>query len=172
MKNYNQLYTCGDYENGILNIVIEIPLGSTQKIEWSRESKSMEINRIEPSLFLEPVNYGFVPQTTGGDDDNLDAYIISDISIPTSSVLEAKIIGIMKFIDDEDVDDKIVLSMVNDGINSISDLPTNLIMKIENYYNHYKDYIKPGITSVIGWGDVIDAKTAIRQSIERWQDQR
>ncbi len=167
MTDYNQDIKPGNIQSGAVNVVIEIPLGSTEKIEWNRGNGQMEVNRVEPSIFPEPVNYGFVPQTTGGDGDNLDAIVISNNPIPTSSVLETKIIGIMKFIDEGEVDDKIVVTLPDSTINEIADLPKETIEIIVQYFNHYKDYIKPGITSIVGWGSVNDAKVVIEQSINR-----
>lgn len=34
MADFNKILTPGDYENGELNVVIEIPTGSNHKIEW------------------------------------------------------------------------------------------------------------------------------------------
>ena len=38
MADFNKILTPGDYENGELNVVIEIPTGSNHKIEWDREN--------------------------------------------------------------------------------------------------------------------------------------
>lgn len=170
MINYNQGYESGNYENDVLNVVIEIPFGSTEKIEWSRNSMEMEINRQEPSTFPEPINYGFIPQTTGGDGDNLDAMIISGNAMPTGSIINAKIIGVMRFVDNGEVDDKIVTVPVDEYKNDEQILSANKD-NIEYYFNHYKDYLHPGITKVLGWGDANDAKATIRDSIAVWHNQ-
>ena len=47
-----------------------------------------------------PTNYGFIPQTLDEDGDELDALIITDTPLPTGIFLEAKVIGVMKFVDD------------------------------------------------------------------------
>ncbi len=170
MIDYNQDYESGDYENGVLNVVVEIPFGSTEKIEWSRTNMEMEVNRREPSTFPEPVNYGFIPKTTGGDGDNLDAIIISTSSIPTGSVIKSRIIGVMRFIDGGEVDDKIITVPVNEtkAIDQILSINKD---EIEFYFNHYKDYLHPGITRVLGWSNVDDAKATIFDSIKSWRNQ-
>lgn len=170
MINYNQKYDAGDYENGLLNVVVEIPFGSTEKIEWNRANMEMEIDRQEPSTFPEPVNYGFIPQTTGGDGDNLDAIVISSDFMQVGSIIECKVIGIMRFVDDGEVDDKIVTIQINESKNSDQAFSANK-NNIEHYFNHYKDYLRPGITKVLGWGDADDAKLAIRDSVIAWHNQ-
>ena len=37
MADFNQVLEPGDYKNGNINVVIEIPTGSNHKIEWDRK---------------------------------------------------------------------------------------------------------------------------------------
>ena len=37
MPDFNKVLEPGDYQNGEVNTVIEIPMGSTNKIEWDRQ---------------------------------------------------------------------------------------------------------------------------------------
>ena len=37
MADFNKILTPGNYQDGIINVVVEIPTGSTHKIEWNRE---------------------------------------------------------------------------------------------------------------------------------------
>jgi inorganic pyrophosphatase len=133
----------------------------------------MQLDRVEPAIFAKPTNYGFIPQTLDEDGDELDALIITDQPLPTGIFLEAKVIGVMKFVDDDEVDDKIVVVPADDrstgnAINSLEDLPTQKIAQIEHHFTHYKDLKKPGSTVVKEWGDVEEAKRIIHESIERW----
>ena len=52
-----------------------------------------------------PTNYGFIPQTLDEDGDELDVLLITDEPLPTGIFLEAKYIGVMKFVDDDEIDD-------------------------------------------------------------------
>ncbi|MBE2404205.1 inorganic diphosphatase, partial [Klebsiella pneumoniae] len=90
--------------------------------------------------------------------------------------LEARVIGVMKFVDDGEVDDKIVCVPADDRNNgnaykTLSDLPQQLIKQIEFHFNHYKDLKKAGTTKVESWGDAEEAKKVIKESIERWNKQ-
>lgn len=175
MADFNKILTPGDYENGLVNVVVEIPAGSNHKIEWNREVAAFQLDRVEPAIFAKPTNYGFIPQTLDEDGDELDALIITDQPLTTGIFLEAKIIGVMKFVDDDEVDDKVVVVPADDrnngnAINSLSDLPENLIKQIEHHFNHYKDLKKPGSTVVKSWGDIEEAKEVIAESIQRWNE--
>ena len=37
MADFNKILEPGDYKDGKINVVIEIPTGSNHKIEWDRE---------------------------------------------------------------------------------------------------------------------------------------
>lgn len=173
MADFNQILTPGNIDDGIINAVVEIPEGSCHKIEWNRKLGVMQLDRVEPKLFAKPTNYGFIPQTLDEDGDELDVLIITNEPLPTGIYLEAKIIGVMKFEDDGEVDDKIVVVPADDrhtgnAITTLADLQPQLIKQIEYHFNHYKDLKKPGTTIVKSWGDIDEAKAVVHESIERW----
>lgn len=175
MADFNQILTPGNIDDGMMNVVIEIPKGSMHKIEWNRELGVMQLDRVEPSIFAKPTNYGFIPQTLDEDGDELDVLLVTDEPLPTGVFLEARIIGVMKFEDDSEVDDKIVAVPSDDrntgnAVKSLGDLPEQLLKQIEFHFNHYKDLKKPGTTVVKSWGDIEEAKAVIHESIERWNN--
>lgn len=175
MADFNQVLTPGDYQNGVVNTVVEIPEGSRLKVEWDRERAAFKLDRVEPGIFAKPCNYGFIPQTLDEDGDELDTLIICPEPLATGVWLEAKIVGVMKFMDDGEVDDKVVVVPVDnrdqgDWLKSIDDDPV-LKTKLEHHFTHYKDLKKPGSTKVTGWGDAEEAKKVIADSIERYKQQ-
>lgn len=175
MADFNQILNPGDVDGGVINVVVEIPQGSSHKIEWNRELAVMQLDRVEPQIFAKPTNYGFIPQTLDEDGDELDALIITNEPLPTGIFLEAKIIGVMKFEDDGEVDDKVVVVPADDrntgnAYDTLEDLPDQLIKQIEFHFNHYKDLKKSGTTVVKSWGDVSEAKQVIHESIDRWNN--
>ena len=176
MADFNKILTPGDVDGGIVNVVVEIPTGSNHKIEWNRELAVMQLDRVEPMIMAKPTNYGFIPQTLDEDGDELDALIITDQPLTTGIFLEARVIGVLEFVDDNEVDDKVIVVPADDrntgnAIQSLEDLPSQLLKQIEHHFNHYKDLKKPGSTVVKGFGDADRAKQIIRESIERWNNQ-
>lgn len=177
MADFNQVLTPGDYQNGTVNTVVEIPQGSFLKIEWDRERAAFMLDRVEPSIYAKPVNYGFIPQTLDEDGDELDTLVVCAEPIPTGVWLQAKVIGVLNFIDDGEADHKIVVVPADDrdtgdSINSLDDLGARWKQKVAEHFAHYKDLKKPGTTVVEGWGDVEAAKTIIAESIERWNNKQ
>ncbi|HCC66210.1 MAG TPA: inorganic pyrophosphatase, partial [Moraxella sp.] len=54
MADFNQILDAGDVDGGVINVVIEIPAGSNNKIEWNRKLGVMQLDRVEPQLFAKP----------------------------------------------------------------------------------------------------------------------
>jgi inorganic pyrophosphatase len=173
MADFNKVLEPGDYNNGEVNAVIDIPMGSTLKVEWDRERACFMLDRVEPSIYPKPVNYGFIPQTVDEDGDELDVLLVTDEPVSTGVWVASKILGVLNFEDDGEMDYKIVCVPADDrntgdSINSLEDLGDRWKQKIEEHFKHYKDLKKPGTTNVMGWGGVEDAKKVISESIERW----
>lgn len=175
MIDFNKALTPGNVDEGIVNVVIEIPTGSAHKIEWNRELATFQLDRVEPAIFAKPTNYGFIPQTLDEDGDELDALVITNEPLPTGVFLEGRVIGVLEFEDDGEIDDKVIVVPADDrntgnAIQSLSDIPNQLLDQIEHHFTHYKDLKKPGSTIVKGFGDIEKAKTIIHESIKRWNN--
>lgn len=175
MADFNKVLTPGDYEKGEINVVVEIPTGSNHKIEWDREHACFMLDRVEPMIFAKPCNYGFIPQTLDEDGDELDALIITEQPLTTGIWMKARVLGVMKFVDSDEVDDKIICVPADDRNNgdkyqTLEDLPEQIIKQIEHHFSHYKDLKKPGSTEVKGFKDVKTAKKVIADSVARYEE--
>ena len=176
MADFNKILNPGDYENGEINVVVEIPTGSNHKIEWDRKNACFILDRVEPIAFAKPCNYGFIPQTLDEDGDELDVLLITDQPLTTGIYTTARILGVMKFVDSDEVDDKIIAVPADDRNNgdrykTLADLPEQLLKQIEFHFNHYKDLKKPGSTEVKEFADADEAKRVIAAAIKRWDEQ-
>lgn len=173
--DFHEIIEPGDYKSGIVNSVIEIPTGSVLKLEYSIEKKCFELDRVEPSIFPKPANYGFIPQTLDEDGDALDTLVVCVEPIPVGTVVECKILGVLNFEDDGEMDYKIICVASDDRsenkrLLSLADLGEQWQKEVEFHFNHYKDLKKAGTTKVLGWGDIEEAKKIVAESIERWNN--
>ena len=173
MADFNKILDSGDYEHGIINVVIEIPMGSNHKIEWNRHKACFCLDRVDPLIFSKPCNYGFIPQALDEDGDELDALVLTSQPIPTGICLKARILGVMKFLDSGEVDDKIICVPVDDResgnrYKTLDDIPEALLTHIKFHFNHYKDLKKPGTTQVKGFFGVDEAVKVIEDAIKRF----
>jgi inorganic pyrophosphatase len=122
--------------------VIEIPKGSKGKYELDKKTGMLSLDRVLFSAVHYPANYGFIPQTFCEDHDPLDILIISQIDIPSMTLVEAKVIGVMRMIDGGEADDKIIAVAAGDQsvnyINDIDELPPHLMKEVHRFFEDYK----------------------------------
>jgi len=176
MPDFNKILTPGNIDEGWVNAIVDIPQGSSLKIEYDREHGIFMLDRAEPAIFAKPVNYGFIPATKDTDGDELDVLLVCHEPIPTGVLVKSKIIGIFNFEDGGDMDYKVVCVPADDrntgdSINTLDDLGKRWKEQIEFHFTHYKDLKKPGTTKVLGWGDVEEAKKIIRECITLFKEE-
>lgn len=125
-----------------VNGIIEIPKGSRAKYELDKESGFLKMDRVLYSAVYYPANYGFIPQTYCDDKDPLDILIISQVDIVPMCIVSAKVIGVMRMLDNGEADDKIIGVAMGDPsvchINDISELPKHFLSEIQHFFMEYK----------------------------------
>ncbi len=133
---------CGDQAPRVVNALIEIPQGSRAKYEVDKESGLLRMDRVIYSSFHYPVNYGFIPQTYGGDKDPLDILVLCSVPAEPLCLIEAKVIGVMQMVDSGDADDKIIAVAAHDPsinyINNIEEMPKHFFSELRNFFEEYK----------------------------------
>src|SRR5574341_1698834 len=128
----------------LVNVVVEIPIGSSTKYEYHDNVKTIVADRFLYTAFTYPFNYGFIPQTWSGDEDALDIVILSSQPVATGTVIECRVIGMLATKDEEGEDAKLIAvpkAKVDPAfaeIDSIEDLPEYLKNKIKHFYENYK----------------------------------
>ncbi len=160
-------------EKGVLNGLIEINSGSINKYEFITETGHLKLDRVGYSSLTYPVAYGLIPQTWDQDGDMLD-FIIANVTEPLvpGSLAEVRIIGIMKFEDGGEIDDKIITVLADDKrmdhITSYTDLGPHWEKETGHYFEMYKHLKKPGTCKVLGFYDTTEAIKTIHECIERY----
>ncbi len=132
----------GEHAPQLVTAVIEISQGSRAKYEIDKLCGLLKLDRVIYSSFYYPTNYGFIPQTYGGDKDPLDILVLSSISIQPMCLVQAKVIGVMQMIDSGDADDKIIAVAANDPsinyINNMEELPKHFFSELRQFFEEYK----------------------------------
>ena len=125
-----------------VNALIEIPQGSKCKYEIDKATGLLKLDRVIYSSFHYPVNYGFIPQTLGEDNDPLDILVMCSESIQALCLVEATVIGNMQMIDSGEKDDKIIAVAAKDPsvnhIKDITELPEHFFAVLKNFFEQYK----------------------------------
>jgi inorganic pyrophosphatase len=125
-----------------VNALIEIPQGSRSKYEVDKETGLLKLDRVIYSSFHYPINYGFIPQTLGHDNDPLDILVLCSQSIQPLCLVQATVIGNMQMIDSGKQDDKIIAVAAKDpSVNhykNVDELPQHFLLELRNYFEQYK----------------------------------
>lgn len=164
--------------NNFPHAVIEIPAGTNKKFEYQNEEFIQDLENGKPrSIDFLPYlgNYGFIPSTysnpeNGGDGDAIDVLIISE-SVQQGEIIEFKPLGILKLLDDGEIDYKIIGVPLEkqDRIikaENFSQLETNykeLKTIIESWFLNYN---KKDEAIIQGWGNEEEALLEIKSSIK------
>lgn len=132
----------GDKVPEVVNSIIEIPKGSKAKYELDKKSGLLKLDRVLFSAVYYPDNYGFIPRTFCDDGDPLDILVICSIDVDPMCLIEAKVIGLMTMIDQNERDDKIIAVANNDAsvnhLDDLSQLPTHSTAQIKRFFEDYK----------------------------------
>ncbi|MES2023373.1 MAG: inorganic diphosphatase [Patescibacteria group bacterium] len=161
-------------KDDVVNVIVEVSAGSINKYEIITESGQLKLDRVGYSSLAYPFTYGAIPQTWDQDNDPLDVEIvnISEPLVP-GSLVEARIIGIMKFIDGGEVDDKIIAVLNDDKrsdhIKSYKDLGEYWEKETKYYWENYKAMKKPGTGVVETFHEKEEAIKVIKECAERYQ---
>lgn len=157
----------------IVNVVVEIPSGGRNKIEYDRNYQIFRLDRALHSPEYYPGDYGFIPRTLAQDGDPLDVLVL--VTEPTFSgcVMEVRPIGYLHLIDEGVPDEKILAVPRGEpdyaNIASLADVSAHVIRKIQHFFETYK-LLEGKHTSSEGWRDKEAALAVIRDAQKRFTE--
>jgi len=132
----------GDEAPKKVQAVIEIPRGSKAKYEIDKISGLLRLDRVLFSAVHYPANYGFIPQTLSDDNDPLDILVFCQVDVLPRTIVEARVIGIMGMVDQNEIDHKIIAVAERDismaHINTLDELPKHLQLEMRRFFEDYK----------------------------------
>lgn len=164
-----------------IQVVIEIPTGTTAKWEVDKSDGKLrwEMKEGKPRIVQYlgyPGNYGMIPRTLlpkelGGDGDPLDVIVLGPPA-ERGTVVQAKLIGVLKLLDGGEQDDKLVAVLKETpfyDINSITELDQNFagVTKIIRIW--FESYKGPGEMQALGFADKDEANAILQAGIAAYQ---
>ncbi len=167
-------------ENGDINVVVEIPAGTLEKWEVDKKEGSMKLEFVDEKprivqYIAYPGNYGMIPQTLlpeelGGDGDPLDVIVLGDAS-ERGSVIQCKVIGILKMLDRGEQDDKLIAVKKDSpfyNIGSIAELDEKFPGVSEIIKIWFSNYKGPGKMEVDGFLEKESADSVLLLAIKEF----
>ncbi len=159
----------------IIHTIVEINSGSINKYETITETGQLKLDRVGYSSLAYPFAYGAIPQTWDYDNDPLDVAIVNVIEpLVAGCLAEVRVIGVMKFEDNGEIDDKIIAVLSDDRrsdhIKSIDDLGEQFKKEGTYFWEHIKYLKKPGTGVTKGFFDKEEAIKVIKECEQRYKD--
>jgi inorganic pyrophosphatase len=160
-----------DYPN-VVNAVVEIPKGSSNKYEYSFILDSFVLDRVLYSPLYYPTDYGWIAGTISPDGDPLDILIFTSHPTFSGCIIRTRPVGVLHMHDEEGKDFKI-LGVADtdpryDRVHSLDDLPEHVLKEIVHFFSVYKQ-LENKETEILGWLGPETAHRIIRESVKREQ---
>lgn len=159
----------------LVNVIIEIPIGSGIKYEYDKDKKVIVADRFLFTAFRYPFNYGFIPGTWSGDEDPLDIVVISSEPVATGILIECRVIGMLATKDEEGEDAKLIavpkgkVDPAYADINNIDEIPEYLKNKIKHFFENYKSIEAGKWVKVTGWEPKEKAQKEVEAAIVNYK---
>ncbi len=158
-----------------VEVIVEIPKGSRNKYEMDHHSDAIWLDRHLFTATTYPADYGFFPNTLGGDGDPLDALVLLYEPTFPGCHLWARPIGMFTMQDEAGEDAKVLCVPAGDerweNVQGLDDVDRHLMNEIRHFFEVYKD-LEPNKSAEIGaWADVDEAKAEIQRCTLRATEQ-
>lgn len=132
----------GEKAPEVVNAVIEIPKDSKIKYELDKKTGMLKLDRFLYSAVYYPGDYGFIPQTLWDDKDPIDIIIITNRPVYPMTLVKARIIGVLRMIDNGEKDDKLIAVYDDDPrfkeFEDVKDIPKHIIQELKHFFETYK----------------------------------
>jgi len=158
-----------------INVIIEIPKGSSIKYELDTTNGLIFVDRILLSAMYYPCNYGSIPKTKEEDGDPVDVLVLGNDPIIPMAVIRARPVGVLLTEDEKGHDSKIVAAPLNkidpsfSAIKEVDDIPEYLRNQITHFFEHYKELEQGKYVKIIGWKGREIAKKQISEAINKFK---
>ena len=134
-----------DAESEDLNVIIDTPKGSRNKYKYDEELQIFKLGGVLAVGHFFPFDFGYIPNTLGGDGDPLDVLVLMDEPAFVGCLIPSRLIGVIEAEQTEDgkteKNDRLIAvasnSRVHKDIKSINDLNPTLIDEIEHFFISY-----------------------------------
>lgn len=169
-----------DEESGDLNVVIETPKNSRNKYAFDEKSGVFVLKGVLAVGHSFPFDFGFIPQTLGGDGDPLDVLVLMDEAAFAGCLVPSRLVGVIEADQTErdgriERNDRLIAvaadSHTHSHVRSINDLNDTLVAQIEHFFVSYNE-IKGKKFEVSGRFAARRAKAVVEEGAALYQNKK
>ncbi len=134
-----------DPDSEAVHVIIDTPKGNRNKFSWNEKWKLFEMSGVLPAGAVFPFDFGFIPQTRGGDGDPLDVLVLMDEPGTVGCLVRTRLIGVIEAEQTEEGEtarnDRLIGVAVNSRTDvdykTLDDLNERLVDEIEHFFVSY-----------------------------------
>lgn len=168
-------------QDGTINVVIEVPAGTSEKWEVSPDGYALvrDFEKGQPRVvdYLPyPGSYGLIPRTLldtekGGDGGALDVLVLGP-AVPRGEVVRARPIGVIRLVDRLEQDDKVLAVMDGETLQRAYDIETlktqypGTVEILDIWWTNA--HSKGENVSLLGTGSAAQANSVINYAMDSW----
>jgi inorganic pyrophosphatase len=164
--------TIGSKAPDVCQALIEVPRGSQNKYEFDKDQGVVKLDRVLFAPMFYPCDYGFFPETLGGDGDPLDVLVMVTNPLFPGVAVDVRPIGVLVMSDDKGQDEKILAVAKDDPrfkhINDLEDVPQHIRDEIAFFFETYK-VLEKKETKIDGWKGAQEAKRLIEEGMKNYK---
>jgi inorganic pyrophosphatase len=132
-------------DSGDLHVIIETPKGSRNKFKYDEPLRLFKLGGVLPAGAVFPFDFGFIPQTIGGDGDPLDVLLLMDEPVFPGCLVAARLIGVIEAEQTEEGNternDRLIAvaaeSRDHREVQTLDQISDNLVKEIEHFFVSY-----------------------------------
>jgi inorganic pyrophosphatase len=131
-----------------ITVIIETPKGSGHKYDYEPDLKCFKLKKVLPVGLVFPFDFGFIPDTKGGDGDPLDVIVISEIATFPGCCMDCRVIGAIK-VNQTERDGSTMrndryfvvptVSQLFKEVSSLVQLPDGIVNQLESFFKNYNE---------------------------------
>jgi inorganic pyrophosphatase len=130
----------------IVEVVVETPKGSHNKLKYDPERAAFRLSHVLPIGMTFPFDFGFLPDTAGGDGDPLDVLVLMDAPCPMGCLVDVRLVGVLEVEQREKTgevvrNDRLIgvaeTSATHASTHELTDLPAAILTEIEAFFDQY-----------------------------------
>lgn len=162
-----------DEESGDLNVIIETPKNSRNKYAYDEKLGLFVLKGVLTVGHSFPYDFGFIPNTKGGDGDPLDVLVLMDEAAFAGCLVPSRLIGVIEAEQTEkdgntERNDRLIAiasnSKIHEHVKSINDLNETLVDQIEHFFISYNE-AKGKKFNPLGRFGAIKAKRVVEEGV-------
>lgn len=159
----------------IINAIIEIPKGSYNKYEISKETGLIALDRANYTAAPYPFDYGFAPQTYWEDNDPLDVIVLTTFPLNPGILVPVRPVAVLDMIDDGDSDVKVLAVPAGDkrwdDVNDLQDINAHTLKEYEHFFQTYKSLKgTPAPVETRGYKGKKEALEMVQKSVQLYKE--